>query len=616
LRLDSLAYDTYLNLSKKKIHPKLDRILKLGLKFCPCPPDTTNAELRAATGELCRFIALRDFFKNKTSSIKYDPRLPLPISDWMPLELKDAAEISRSIENEVCNALAWEKGLNIKPHEVSPHASILRQLPKDIVACSADKNLGLVLLNVYDYHALVMHHLCNGRDYQPVAMGRTEFLADLRHQHTRLLEKVAPLVGLRSQAFRFLQQTRAVPPKFHVLPKLHKWDGAKVELMPTRPIAGAVNWITTRWSQWINTVLQDELSMPHVLKDSRQLLQLMEGFRIISCVPMVLFTADADSLYTNIDVATLLDSIHMFKPTLTEFVAFVLNNSIVEYAGTLYHQLRGIPMGTNCAVHLANLYLNNLVDKKAATHPKIPFYWRYIDDCIGLFRGTRQEAEQVLKPLLDDPERNLSWNFNLIEWRPGAATTPLPFLDASIYISADGFVYHRPYTKPTHKGLYLPYSSCHPKSTMRGFIRGESIRLCILSSFRTDYAAALAKFWHALRLRGYPRVFLSKVNVAKFDERKSLLFPETKKALDATTAQVAPFKIQFSRRPVLRRIQSAMKRISNEKAAQKLKLCLLTAYRRPPNTASIIVRSSLTPAQLAMIKNANKRTSSSHHGDG
>ena len=43
---------------------------------------------------------------------------------------------------------------------------------------------------------------------------------------------------------------------------------------------------------------------------------------------------------------------------LIQAVNFIIDNSYITFKGLVYKQIIGIPMGTNCAPHLANIYLH------------------------------------------------------------------------------------------------------------------------------------------------------------------------------------------------------------------------------------------------------------------
>ena len=72
---------------------------------------------------------------------------------------------------------------------------------------------------------------------------------------------------------------------------------------------------------------------------------------------------------------------------------FLINNIVVSFGGTLFQQVVGIPMGTNCAPLLADLilysyeseFLQKLVkDKKIHEARAFNFTYRYIDDVLSI----------------------------------------------------------------------------------------------------------------------------------------------------------------------------------------------------------------------------------------
>ena len=67
-------------------------------------------------------------------------------------------------------------------------------------------------------------------------------------------------------------------------------------------------------------------------------------------------------------------------------IEFLVDNIYVRFGGQLFLQMVGIPMGTNCAPLLADLFLysyeNEFLDK-FIKEGKIKLSYRYIDDLIS-----------------------------------------------------------------------------------------------------------------------------------------------------------------------------------------------------------------------------------------
>ena len=91
------------------------------------------------------------------------------------------------------------------------------------------------------------------------------------------------------------------------------------------------------------------------------------------------------------------------------YVHELIDNIFVSFGGALFQQVVGIPMGTNCAPLLADLFvcsyesefLQNLVkDKKIHEARAFNFTYRYIDDVLSI--NNPRFAEFL--PLIYPPE--------------------------------------------------------------------------------------------------------------------------------------------------------------------------------------------------------------------
>ena len=82
---------------------------------------------------------------------------------------------------------------------------------------------------------------------------------------------------------------------------------------------------------------------------------------------------------------------------------FLIDNIFVSFGGTLFQQVIGIPMGTNCAPLRADLweweFLQNLVkDKKIHEARAFNFTYRYIDDVLPINNSRFAEFLPLIYP--------------------------------------------------------------------------------------------------------------------------------------------------------------------------------------------------------------------------
>ena len=89
--------------------------------------------------------------------------------------------------------------------------------------------------------------------------------------------------------------------------------------------------------------------------------------------------SDSKSKYTEEDIINMLE--------------FLVDNIFVVFAGKVFQQIMGIPMGTNCAPLLANIFLYSyeaefiqplLSAGKKRLASQFNFTYRYIDDVLSI----------------------------------------------------------------------------------------------------------------------------------------------------------------------------------------------------------------------------------------
>ena len=83
---------------------------------------------------------------------------------------------------------------------------------------------------------------------------------------------------------------------------------------------------------------------------------------------------------------------YLNKDDVLSLLEYLLNNIYVKYRDNIFRQVIGVPMGTDCAPDLANLflfafeykYIIGLIDVKSDDIKRFKFIYRYIDDLLVL----------------------------------------------------------------------------------------------------------------------------------------------------------------------------------------------------------------------------------------
>jgi hypothetical protein len=355
-----------------------------------------------------------------------------------------------------------------------------------------DKNLGLSVISLDWYENQCSIHLSNTSAYWESELPK--------YSLGRELQEIYSSKYLPASIRKYIQTSTMILPKFYVIPKVHKTPWS------SRPIIPSHSWIISRVAEVIDYVLQPELAkFPSILSSTTDLIKGLQ--KVESLENCLIVTGDVTAMYTNIDPWKAIEAIKsiisrdtqkMRKSDLTKMLEFVLLNNFFKYRGKIYHQQSGLAMGVACAPIIANLFCG-VYEKSRFRYKdqRIPFYGRYIDDICQIFRGTEDE----LKRWLADwklPGLNITWEYS---------RTSAHFLDVEISIE-DNRLVTRVYNKMLNKHMYIPFSSAHPLSVKRGFVKAERMRYYTICSQENDAKACEYKLYVNLLKRGYPQKLL------------------------------------------------------------------------------------------------------------
>lgn len=508
--------NSFFNLSSFQSISSFSTTLLPGLKHIPIPQDVTNQQVlksfkRFKNSTYWQLYHNRKliFSDSENESNYYNPKLINRYNRTTTTFYKMAALpqfITYQMNNMERDITSWMERNPTKRRntsEINEFKQLLEKYPS-VIFKPADKNLGIVALDIQTYNEQILKHLDNKNNY--IEISNNTF------QESRLLYTCLKKLDVLKNDFIFkiqeLKYIKSWPseqfkfPNFYVLPKIHKPGN-----LTSRPITGAVNWITTPISTILESRLQEAmLLIPNLLKNSHQLVLELEQFNQSTDTPkkFYIITGDVNTLYPSINQRRL---IHLFNTLgqnkfmdLIPLIEFILENAYTKYNGKIFLQKNGIPMGTNAAVALANIYMGN-IDEYITDRPRCIYYRRFIDDLFLIWDGTLEEWQKVANfsnKIIPDIQ---------INWQDPSDRQI--FLDIDIRIDPfNGKLITSPYQKPLNKYLYISPKSSHDRHTFKGFIKGELTRYAKLSSNPFLYQRTKELFYQRLLKRGYPRHFL------------------------------------------------------------------------------------------------------------
>ena len=81
--------------------------------------------------------------------------------------------------------------------------------------------------------------------------------------------------------------------------------------------------------------------------------------------------------------------------------------------------------------------------------------------------------------------------------------------------------------KKTETFQYTHFTSCHPPSVKKGFVKGEALRILRTNSSKTTFEDNISNFRKRLIDRGYPQTMIENLlSHIKFTERESVLLKQ------------------------------------------------------------------------------------------
>jgi len=566
-------------------------ILGYGLKFCPRPKQPKKELYIKAVQDLIRRVRIHDWITENSEILnplnEYDPRMRVP-SDWCPANSATTPEcqiLTKRIRLE-SDAILAHFGDRRPSCAISKRLIRLRYNP-DIKIVQTDKNLGLCVMDIRSYDDMVWIHLRDTVHYEAISMDIgyygspdwTVVLAQIKKANAALLKMAISSGLLSEQAKKFLSIVNTDLPKFHVLPKLHK----KTRPIPSRPIIGAVNWITTNWSIYLTTVLE-KIHCEFTLKNSFSLIEKLENIPINGNDFFI--SADVSSLYTMMNLERLylcfehrdLDPLHL------EILKFICDNNFFRYGSRVFKQKDGIAMGFNAAVHCANIYLDGFDGHFSEF---FEFYGRYIDDIFMIYRGSRSELDHILSEM-NSAIHGIKLNFSI-------STFSIDFLDLTIFKQNDRVTF-KTFQKENNIYQYIPPHSYHNPACISGFIKGELIRYVRCNTNIEDRKNICLLFYNRLLARSYSRNYLDSI----FKSVDLMLRSPFKRSLPVSAKTMA-LVIPYYNNLVTNSLKKFIFSLNNFQFAKDMNLNFLIAFKRNANVMQLCSRSNISDTQEDLL---------------
>ena len=141
------------------------------------------------------------------------------------------------------------------------------------------------------------------------------------------------------------------------------------------------------------------------------------------------------------------------------------------------------------------------------TTNELKFWKRFIDDGLGIWRGTKRSFETFVRKLNNETMK-YGIKFPVGDIQFGKS---VHFLDITFYIDEHNRIHYKGYTKPTDAKRYLRPQSFHPKTTFTSVPLSQMIRTIERNSSEENLRTELEKLHADFIKSGYEREELKKI---------------------------------------------------------------------------------------------------------
>uniref|UniRef100_A0A5S6R5A3 Reverse transcriptase domain-containing protein n=1 Tax=Trichuris muris TaxID=70415 RepID=A0A5S6R5A3_TRIMR len=392
----------------------------------------------------------------------------------------------------------------------------------DIVITKADKgNVTVVLAK--DEYVNKVNRLLSEDSYQAIDGDPTELCrSSLLQLLTSFIEETKD-DDLQKIARWLRFSNEVISPELYCLPKIHKPE------VPFRPVVSSTNSVTSKLARFLSKVIQPLTGQrsSHVANSIHFRTDLK---RVNLEADDIMVSYDVKDLFTSIPVEHTLQltlnllehDVNLTNRTklnpfhLIQLIKFCLTDgNYFHFQRRFFRQSKGVPMGSPLSPVFAEIFMENLEDNAFSTvnlqyQPK--FFKRYVDDIFVLIK--KGNEEKFLKHL------NSLFRNVIIFTMEKEKGNMLPFLDVQI-MRRNNSLKTTVYRKPTDSGLFLNYTSHHPKSVFFGIVNGmvkRALELCDEEFLHHE----LKHIERVLCQNGYPR---NLVRSANLDLLRLLLAP-------------------------------------------------------------------------------------------
>ncbi|CAF5068029.1 unnamed protein product [Rotaria sp. Silwood1] len=450
------------------------KVLEKGLKYVPTP----------------KSIDLVDIITNVETSLNSIPKIVKQTA------ISEITEFIQKWRTPKCRNLTKIEEKLLKE---------LRSI-KDIVIVPADKGGRIVILNKDDYIFKIEQKLKDTKIYTEVTDPTNNIKSALSNFTQKLFQQQKITQGQQ----KYLTSIENIP-TVRGQPKLHKIDKSMRLITCSRdtiisPISQLAFSLIKELRKTIKSNIINTKNFVEIISkiklDSNDNLASLDISDMFNNVPV---TRAIDIAIYRIEQSTAFNNSLFTKSDVKQMILISLNNSFIRFNGKFYRQKSGLPMGNCLSPLLADLYMDDYIEKYLTDLNQTNKLWRYVDDILILTKMNKDELDTYVKKI---NKRRSNIKFTM-EYENDKT---INFLDTSLRRNEnDNSIDIRWFRKESAADRLLNYNSCHHKSIKRNIVTNMTSRIITTSKHTYHQQQDLQTLKKMLKNSDYPKKEVNKL---------------------------------------------------------------------------------------------------------
>ena len=370
---------------------------------------------------------------------------------------------------------------------------------EDIIIIPVDKGGRIVILNKDDYISKMEEKLRDKKIYTEVNDPTNNIKTALSEFSQKLFQQKKITQGQQ----KYLTSIDNIP-IVRGQPKVHKIDQSMRVITCSRdtiisPISQlafslikevrkSIKSSIVNTNNFVETISRIKLE-PNEKLASLDILDMFNNIPITRAIDIAIHRIEQSIAFTNSPFS---------KSNIKRMIQLALNNSYLRFNKKYYKQKTGLPMGNCLSPLLADLYMDDYLEKHLREVNRPNKLWRYVDDILILIKLNEDELDHYVKTL-NEIKTNIKFTMEY------ERNKTINFLDTTVSRNdIDNHIHIRWFRKETAADRLLNYNSCHHKSIKRNIVTGMTSRIISTSKDVNEQQKDLQILRTMLKNSDYP----------------------------------------------------------------------------------------------------------------